>query len=173
MQCEIVGKFFELLSIISARQKLPMEYTGGKVLYHAEMELLQQIYENPQANVSILSKILEVTKSAITQMSAKLTEKGLVEKYTAQNNKKEKFFRLTDEGEVVRRAHAQRHMAAALDMQNYLCSLEGRDKKTIMEFMEKMKKCVPVYAISCRCTSKESACDECLCAAGKSMEGIC
>lgn len=151
MQCEIVAKFFDLLSAITAQQKLPTQYAGGQVLYHAEMELLQQISENPGANVSDLSRISGVTKSAITQMSAKLLDKGVIEKYSVSTNKKEKYFRLSEAGEAARRAQGEYYQDASEEMRVYLCSLEGRDKQTILEFMEKMKKCMPVCTFTCEC----------------------
>lgn len=156
MQCEIVAKFFDLLSVISAQQKLPMEYSDGQVIYHAEMELLQQISENPDANVSDLSRMSGVTKSAITQMGSKLLDKGVIEKYSVPTNKKEKYFRLTKAGEAIRHEHEEYHKDASREMQVYLCSLEERDKRTIMEFMEKMKKCMPVCTFPCKCAQGES-----------------
>ena len=158
MQCEIVKNFFELLSSITAQQKLPVEYVEGQPLYHAEMELLQQIYENPDANVSDLSRLSAVTKSAVTQTSAKLLSKGLIEKYSAEGNKKEKYFRLTDEGENMRLARIRYYSEAADEMKSYLCSLQGNDKLTIMNFMNKMKKCLPVCAFPCQCGTVTDAC---------------
>ena len=158
MLCEIVRNFFELLSAVTAQQKLPVEYMEGQVLYHAEMELLQQIFENPGANVSDLSRLSGVTKSAVTQMSAKLLSKGLIEKYSVEGNKKEKYFRLTDAGDAVRLARIRYHSEAADEMKSYLCSLQGNDKITIMNFMNKMKKCLPVCAFPCQCGSLTDAC---------------
>lgn len=46
----------------------------------------------------MLSAKLGVTKSAVTQMNAKLLDKGLIERFQDYKNKKEKYFRLTNEG---------------------------------------------------------------------------
>ena len=91
MQCEMARQFFDMLTVITAKQKIPKEYADGQVLYNAEIELLEKIYQYPQANISILSVKLGVTKSAVTQMSIKLLDKGLIEKFQDSKNKKEKY----------------------------------------------------------------------------------
>ena len=98
MQCEMARQFFDMLTVITAKQKIPKEYADGQVLYNAEIELLEKIYQYPQANISILSVKLGVTKSAVTQMSIKLLDKELIEKFQDSKNKKEKYFRLTNKG---------------------------------------------------------------------------
>ena len=90
MQCEMARQFFDMLTVITAKQKIPKEYADGQVLYNAEIELLEKIYQYPEANISILSVKLGVTKSAVTQMSIKLLDKELIEKFQDSKNKKEK-----------------------------------------------------------------------------------
>lgn len=158
MQCEIARMLFETLTAITAEQKVPRTYLDGLVLYHAELDLLEKIDENPGTNVSMLSEKSGVTKSAITQMSAKLLEKGLIERYQDPKNKKEKFFRLTAEGQAVRQDHAELHKATADELRDYLCSLQVSEKKIILEFLEKIKKCMPVCAFSCQCGSNGTSC---------------
>ena len=53
MQCEMARQFFDMLTVITAKQKIPKEYADGQVLYNAEIELLEKIYQYPQANISI------------------------------------------------------------------------------------------------------------------------
>lgn len=158
MQCEIARRFFEMLAAITTEQKIPREYCGGQVLYPSEMELLARIDENPACNISVLSAKSGVTKSAVTQMSAKLLEKGLIERYQSPKNKKEKFFRLTSIGRQARQGHIEYNQAAAEGLRQYLCSLTEGEKRTILVFMEEMKRYMPVCAFPCRCGCSESLC---------------
>lgn len=151
MNCEIADRFFGMMEAIHARQKVPQEYVPGQMLYQSEMDFITAIYENPHANVSLLSKQEGVTKSAITQMSNRLLEKGLVEKYCAPNNKKEKYFRLTVQGEEARLSHLEHHRENAEEIRSYLCGLDDEDKAAIVGFMEKMTEHMPVCAFSCSC----------------------
>lgn len=134
-QCEIARQFFEMMQAIAAEQKTPRDYGTGELLFHSELDLLEKIFENPQQNVSDLAALCDVSKSAITQLCNKLLEKGLIEKYSLEKNKKEKYFALTQQGETVRALHAQYRQKAAQEMRAYLCALDGQAKKTILSFL--------------------------------------
>ncbi len=158
MQCEFARQFFEMLAAVTAVQKAPRTYCGGQTLYHAEIDLLKKIDENPTANVSMLSEKSGVTKSAVTQMSGKLLNKGFIEQYQDPKNKKEKYFRLTQEGQQVCREHAECNKNAAGEMCSYLSSLSERDKNTILEFMKRMTQYMPICSFLCECDQKGNTC---------------
>ena len=167
MQCEMARQFFDMLTVITAKQKIPKEYADGQVLYNAEIELLEKIYQYPQANISILSVKLGVTKSAVTQMSIKLLDKELIEKFQDSKNKKEKYFRLTK----ARETYMAHHDQALNEMRAYLCSLNENDKNTILTFMKMMKQYMPVYTFPCQCGTNQNSC--CLAAEDKRIEEKC
>ena len=171
MQCEMARQFFDMLTVITAKQKIPKEYADGQVLYNAEIELLEKIYQYPQANISILSVKLGVTKSAVTQMSIKLLDKELIEKFQDSKNKKEKYFRLTNEGKKARETYMAHHDQALNEMRSYLCSLNENDKNTILTFMKMMKQYMPVYTFPCQCGTNQNSC--CLAAEDKRIEEKC
>ena len=171
MQCEMARQFFDMLTVITAKQKIPKEYADGQVLYNAEIELLEKIYQYPQAHISILSVKLGVTKSAVTQMSIKLLDKGLIEKFQDSKNKKEKYFRLTNEGKKARETYMAHHDQALNEMRAYLCSLNENDKNTILTFMKMMKQYMPVYTFPCQCGTNQNSC--CLAAEDKRIEEKC
>ncbi len=157
MQCEISRQFFDMLGEISAGQKIPREFDGGLVLYRSELNLLQLIDDYPEFNVSELSAKSGVTKSAVTQMSIKLLEKGLIEKYKSPHNKKEKYFRLTPLGKTVRAQGDEETKAASEQMRKYLCSLSIEEKKTIIEFIKNAKNFMPSYSFNCSNDGKYTA----------------
>ena len=158
MQCEIARRFFEMLTAISAEQKVPRAYSGGGILHQAEISLLEKIDEYPASNISVLSQKSGVTKSAVTQMSMRLLDKGLIERYQSPGNKKEKYFRLTEAGRAARREYAEYNRAAAEEMRNYLCSLNETDKKAILKFMDMMTKYMPVHTFPCQCGAQGRPC---------------
>ena len=162
MQCRIVENFFDMLQCILDEQKTPKDYGAGIILYHSEVDLLEKIGRFQECNVSRLSKICGVTKSAITQMTGKLGEKGLIEKYSPPKNKKEKYFRLTEKGLEIRKGHEDYHRQSNAEIQGYLCALGPEQKKVVGEFMEKVKKCTPFCVFNCNCESgcagKEGQC---------------
>lgn len=158
MQCAIARRLFEMIAAINAEQKIPRDYCSGYTLYRAEIDLLEKIDEYPQLNVSMLSQKSGVTKSAVTQMTVRLLDKGLIERYQNPHNRKEKYFRLTQNGSEVRKQHEEYNQTAAEQIQRYLCSLSSSDKKIILDFMDIMKQYMPVCAFSCQHASAENSC---------------
>ena len=110
----------------------------------------------PECNGRRLSKICGGTKGAITQMTGKLGEKGLIEKYSRAKNKKEKYFRRTEKGMEIKKGHEDYHRQSNTEIQEYLCALGPEQKLVVNEFMEKVKKCTPFCVFTCKC---ESGCD--------------
>lgn len=168
MQCEISKIFFDMLEEIFAEQKQPLDCGGKFKLYRSEINLLELIGNCPESNVSKLSEKSSVTKSAVTQISVKLCEKGLIETYKSPHNKKEKYFRLTSAGEEAKQQYEELNRKAAANMRAYLCALSIDEKKTIMEFMQKAKEYMPVCTFSCACEADNKA--PCLSAEKRSNE---
>lgn len=157
MQCEISKSFFDMVNEIYAEQKQPVDCGGSFMLYRSEINLLMLIGSCPDSNVSELSASSGVTKSAVTQISVKLSEKGLIETYKSPHNKKEKYFRLTAKGADAKRRCEALNAAAAEDMRKYLCALSMEEKETIMRFIRKAKECMPVSSFSCAHESRNGA----------------
>lgn len=148
MQCEISKRFFDMLGEIAAEQKQPLN-CGGQLLHRSEINLLQLIESCPDSNVSALSEKSGVTKSAVTQISVKLCEKGLIETYKNPHNKKEKYFRLTNMGKNAKKQYEELNKNASMKMRGYLCALSTEEKKTIMEFIQKAKEYMPLCSFNC------------------------
>lgn len=156
MQCEISRNFFDMLGEIFAEQKQPLDCGDNLKLYRSEINLLELIGSCPESNVSELSAKSGVTKSAVTQISVKLCEKGLIETYKSPHNKKEKYFRLTADGENAKKQYEDMNKQAAAKMRAYLCALSVNEKKTIMDFIKKAKEYMPVCSFNCSCGEENS-----------------
>ncbi|MBC6498231.1 MarR family transcriptional regulator [Weissella confusa] len=64
---------------------------------HPEVETLEFIANHPDdANVTKLAEYSDMTRGAITKITNKMIEKGLVTDYKKPENKKERYFTLTD-----------------------------------------------------------------------------
>lgn len=124
-----IKKFFDMIGEIFAEQKQPVDCGGKFRLYRSEINLLELIGSCPDANVSELSARSAVTKSAVTQISVKLCEKGLIETYKSPHNKKEKYFRLTPAGLEAKAQYEEMNKQAAAKMRSYLCALSIEEKR--------------------------------------------
>lgn len=150
MDCKLIGSFFEIISMVADEQKTPKNYGGQHLLYHSELNFINAIYSNPEANARELAELLNVTQGAITQVADKLVKKKLIEKYSIKGNSKERYYRLTSEGERVRLSHIAYHEEANTKLCDYFCSLGSEESKILLNFFEKFKECMPASAFSCR-----------------------
>lgn len=158
MQCEIAQRLFELLSAIESRQKKPIDCGDGNTLYRAEAYLLNMINEFPGSNVSMLSARCGVTKSAVVQISSRLVQKGLIEACRNDENKKERYYRLTPAGDKARSLLDERNAAAAEKLRGYLCSMSTKKKAAVIEFLEHVEEDMPLYSFPCRRKEGEGSC---------------
>ncbi|WP_217598169.1 MarR family transcriptional regulator, partial [Cohnella sp. GbtcB17] len=61
------------------------------------------------ASVTKLAERIYMTRSAISKIAKKLMEMGLIESYQKPENKKEIYFKLSEQGEAVSRIHEELH----------------------------------------------------------------
>jgi Transcriptional regulators len=150
MNCRIAEQFFEIMNLLKDDQKQVRDYGMGIKINHIEASFLDVIHRLPDANVSQVARKLGITKGAVTQAYAKLTEKGLIESFMRAGNKKEKYFRLTAVGDVVRQGHEQFHEEANESLCRYFSSLSDEEARTIFDFFDQLKECVPFCEFTCR-----------------------
>ena len=75
----------------------------------SEVHCIEYIGRNADTNVTKLAESYYVTRGAISKITKKLIKKGLIESYQKQNNKKEIYFRLTEQGKVINHVHEELH----------------------------------------------------------------
>ncbi|MGG3694361.1 MarR family transcriptional regulator [Heyndrickxia ginsengihumi] len=75
----------------------------------SEVHCIEFIEKNRNTNVTKLAESLYMTRGAISKMTKKLIEKGLIESYQKPENKKEIYFRLTEKGKEIYKIHEELH----------------------------------------------------------------
>lgn len=71
----------------------------------SEIHCMEYIGESADSNVTELAGSFYMTKSAISKLTKRLIKKGLIESYQKPDNKKEIYFRLTEQGKLVNDIH--------------------------------------------------------------------
>ena len=74
-----------------------------------EVHCIEYIGDNADSNVTKLAKSFYVTRGAISKVAKKLIKKGVLESYRKPDNKKEIYFRLTEQGKAVHKIHEELH----------------------------------------------------------------
>ena len=76
---------------------------------YSELHTIDFIGKNPKSNVTRIAKNFMMTRGAISKIVKHLTQNGHIESYQIPDNKKEIYFRLTEEGEHIFHEHDRMH----------------------------------------------------------------
>jgi DNA-binding MarR family transcriptional regulator len=102
----IVG-FRELYNkIVFINKKMEDSFKGYK---SSEIHCIEYIGRNVDSNVTKLAESFYVTRGAISKITKKLIKKGVIESYQKPDNKKEIYFRLTEQGKAISKVHEKWH----------------------------------------------------------------
>ena len=151
MYCRVTDQIFGIIRLLDEENKKPKDYGTGALLSHTEVSFLETVARYPEGNVSALSERLGITKGATTQMTGKLFQKDLLETIQRDDNKKEKFFRLTKNGEATISAYRRFHKEANRKLCDYIAALNPEEADTVFRFLEHLKQCVPFCEFQCEC----------------------
>ena len=105
---QVMNGFRELYNKLVWLNKDKME-EGLKGFKSSEVHCIEYIENNADSNVTQLAEAFYVTCGAISRMTKKLIQKGLVESYQKSENKKEIYFRLTEQGKEIYKIHENLH----------------------------------------------------------------
>lgn len=75
----------------------------------SEVHCIEYIEKNVDSNVTKLAESFYMTRGAISRITKKLIKKGLIQSYQKSDNKKEIYFRLTEQGKVIYKIHEDLH----------------------------------------------------------------
>ncbi|SFM00212.1 MarR family transcriptional regulator [Pelosinus propionicus] len=75
----------------------------------SEVHCIEYIGRNVDPNVTKLAESFYMTNGAISKLTKKLIKKGIIESYQKPENKKEIYFRLTEQGKIIYEIHEELH----------------------------------------------------------------
>lgn len=113
-------KLLRILNKHARLEELRIRFDEGVEVTPKEIHTIQAIGEHKQINVTDLAAYFGVTKSAASQIVAKLTDKGFVEKRQAAHSNKELQLCLTELGWRAFHAHERFHGKHMADLVNRL-----------------------------------------------------
>lgn len=116
---------FHLVRIMNKHsflEELPVHFSADVVLTPREIHSVQAIGEHERINVKEFGAYFGITKSAASQMIARLSAKGLVKKENRDGNNKDLFLSLTESGWKAFNAHEDFHDKHMADLTRHLSS---------------------------------------------------
>lgn len=127
------------IALMLERQDMLSKLTESKCLDeygYSETHCIDYIGRLNLPNVTRIAEHMGMTRGAISKMTRKLLEKGLIEKYTVDTNKKEIYFRLTEHGQELFDEHAKRHERWEKRDMQFLSRYTKEEVVMINKFME-------------------------------------
>ena len=105
---QVLKGFRDILKKLVWLNKFKME-ESLKGYKPSEVHCIDYIGENADSNVAKLAEAFYMTTGAISKITTKLIKKGIIESYRKPDNKKEIYFRLTEQGKVIYDIHKELH----------------------------------------------------------------
>lgn len=132
---ELSEAWIRVLNKMDAHEKSPRDFGSGDLLHCSEIHTLMAIGKNPDINLANLSRVLGISRSAISQMTGRLARKDLVEKHRDPDNDKEVLVRLSPRGTIAYLGHEQHHAKIYAHMHRNLGDLTDEQFALIRRFL--------------------------------------
>jgi DNA-binding MarR family transcriptional regulator len=129
-------KLYRPINLIIGEMETSWLYGVDFPLHHAEVHMLETIKVNEEANVGELAQRLGMTSGAVSQVTKKLLDKGLIEAYKKPGNRKEVFSRLTSLGEQVCEGHQKHHENMFSILREFMSRLNEKEAQIIFDFLD-------------------------------------
>ncbi|MDK2584552.1 MarR family transcriptional regulator [Romboutsia sedimentorum] len=126
----------------------------------SEVHCIEYIGKNLDSNVTKLADSFRMTTGAITKLTKKLIEKGLIESYKKPNNKKEIYFRLTEQGMVVYKVHEELHKEFQERDKDTLEQVVDEDFDIMLSFVESYSRHLDAEIMKLDVNIKSECCDK-------------
>lgn len=127
------------IALMLERQDMLSKLTESQCLDeygYSETHCIDFIGRLELPNVTKVAEHMGMTRGAISKMTKKLLNKGLIEKYTLETNKKEVYFRLTDLGKLLFEEHDKRHKRWEKRDMEFLSRYSTEEVEMVHKFMK-------------------------------------
>lgn len=127
------------IALMLERQDMLSKLTESQCLDaygYSETHCIDFIGRLELPNVTKIAEHMGMTRGAISKMTKKLLAKGLIEKYTRVENKKEIYFQLTNQGEELFMEHDKRHKRWEKRDMEFLSGYSKEEVGMVHKFMK-------------------------------------
>jgi DNA-binding MarR family transcriptional regulator len=136
---QVIMGFRDLLNKMAWLNKFKME-DSLKGYKSSEVHYIEYIGRNSDSNVTKLAECLYMTRGAISKMTKKLIKRGILESYQKPDNKKEIYFRLTEQGQDIYKVHEELHKEFQERDKSVFDEITEEQFDSMLSFMQKYSK---------------------------------
>jgi DNA-binding MarR family transcriptional regulator len=135
----ITEQFYQLVKRANKLEKTPRRFGTDELLNAREIHLIELIGDNDEClSVTDLSRLLGITKGAVSQNLKKLENKRLTFKDEDPENLSRMMVKLTSKGKIAYFAHKHWHEAMDGGFKEYFMGLNQEKIDFLIEFMKKV-----------------------------------
>lgn len=134
MNLEILSLFAKYME----KQEVLSKMTESEELHgynYSEIHTIASIGDMDLPNVTGIAQAMHMTRGAISKITKKLIENGLIESYMIEGNNQKVFFKLTDKGQEVYKEHEIRHNLWLERDNTFLQKYSKEELNEIQQFM--------------------------------------
>ena len=139
---------YDISGAISKLRMKDIQMRSGAKLNTAAMSMLNVIDRNPGMSVTDLSKQMNLTKSAVSQMLKKLCALGLTTKNKNDGNGKTVYPELTEAGKMTAAEYREQHERFYLCMTDLLNRYDPNEQELIRRFLTEAGETIRDFSIS-------------------------
>jgi DNA-binding MarR family transcriptional regulator len=132
--------FMKILDKSVENAKIPKDFGTGETLYSTEIHTIHHIGEQDAINITQLSKVMGISKAAISKFVNKMVKKGYVSKICNQDNKREVKLFLTEKGRMAYEGHKVYHEKICDRIDGLFKSYNEEEVKIIKRFVKDFEK---------------------------------
>jgi DNA-binding MarR family transcriptional regulator len=136
---QVMTSFRELFNKMSWLNRLKMK-ESLKGYQPSEVHCIEYIGRNADSNVAKLAESFFMTTGAMSKMTKKLIERGVIESYQKPENKKEVYYRLTDQGKAIYNIHEKMHQEFQERDKSVFEQVTDEQFGSMLSFIEKYSK---------------------------------
>lgn len=137
---DLVDLCLQTVNLVTAKGKKPRSYGTQHKIYQSEIHTLRVIIKSPNTKAGLIAEQLSITNGALTQVVAKLLNKGLITSYYAPGNNKEIYYRPTELGKIADEHHQKYDEKLLREDFGFLKEMPKEEIKTVINFLKKLKK---------------------------------
>jgi DNA-binding MarR family transcriptional regulator len=133
-------RFQAVVALAVKLEQTPRRFGTDEHLTSAEIHLIEIVGDHDESSsVTDLSKLLGVTKGAISQNLKRLEKKGLTTKEADPRNTSRAIVKLTSKGKTAYYAHRHWHETMDGGFKSYFTNLDQSRIDFLIEFLEKLE----------------------------------
>lgn len=131
-------QLLEQFKILYEKQDMLSRLTDQSLyssLGYSEIHCLAAIGSLGTPNATAIAKQLHITRGAISKILKKLMQRELIESFSRQDNKKEKYYKLTTQGQMADQQHAKAHHEWEQRDIKFLQTVPQTEREIVMDFL--------------------------------------